>query len=69
MSKNVKDNPAQVFNALQQIISSIERISGVVHQITDDQEIRKKIDKDIEVIAEQCVTISESLGSSTTTSE
>jgi len=56
-----------VFNALQQIIVSIEHITDVVHKVSPDEEIRKEIDTEIEKIAQRCVEISEAIGSTGTT--
>ncbi|MGK2957244.1 MAG: hypothetical protein ACSLFB_02315 [Acidimicrobiales bacterium] len=59
-----KQNRQEVFTALQEIISSVGRISDVVHRVTKDTEARKSIDDEVEKISEQCVTISENLSSS-----
>lgn len=53
-----------VFNALRQIIVSIEHITDVVHKVSPDEEVRKQIDLEIEKIVQRCVEISEALGSS-----
>jgi len=53
------------FIALQQILASSERISDLVHEISSDEAMQRRIDTEVETIAQSCIQISEAIGATT----